>query len=93
MILSSRTLITGQILAVILFAGIAATMLYCMTKAFHAELLFIAFCSSALAWLALRSTRAEIRRLRRWQRDLQNATEPATPPRPRIGPKFFSADQ
>jgi hypothetical protein len=92
MILSSRALITGNIIAILLFSSIAATMLYCMTRAFHAELLFIALCSSALAWLALRSTRAEIRRLRRWQRDLQNATEPATPPRPRIGPSFFPTD-
>ena len=92
MILSSRTLITGNIIAVILFSSIASTMLYCMTKAFHAELLFIALCSSALAWLALRSARAEIRRLRRWQLDLQRATEPHTPPHPRINPTFFSTD-
>ena len=92
MILSSRTLITGNIIALLLFAGIAATMLYCMAKAFHGELLFIALCSAALAWLALRSARAEIRRLRRWQRDLARALEPHTPPRPRINPSFFSTD-
>ena len=89
MIFHTRTLITGNIIAFCLFSGIAASMLYCMHRDFHAELLVISFCSSGFAYLAFCRAGAEFRRLRRWERDLQNALEPTNPPRPRIEPSYF----
>jgi len=89
MIFHTRTLITGNIIAFFLFAGISATMLYYMHRALHAEMVVISFCSSGFAYMAFCRAGAEIRRLRRWERDLQNALEPTNPPRPRMEPSYF----